>query len=37
MALLMAEATPALCFGTEVMRAVVSGATMIVMPIPNSR
>ena len=37
MALLMAEARPALAIGTERMRAVVSGATSIVMPMPNRR
>ena len=37
MALLMAEARPALAIGTDRMRAVVRGATSIVMPTPKSR
>ena len=36
MALFTAEATPEFCGGTEVISAVVSGATMIMSPIPNS-
>jgi hypothetical protein len=31
----MAEATPELCSGTLVITAVVSGATMIISPMPN--
>ena len=34
-ALLIADPTPELCTGTEVMRAVVSGATIMQMPIPK--
>src|ERR1035437_27933 len=37
MALLMAEASPELCDGTDVMRAVVSGATSIANPAPKTR
>jgi hypothetical protein len=36
MALLIAEATPEFRAGTEVIRAVVSGATMMDSPIPNT-
>jgi hypothetical protein len=35
MALLIAEPTPELCTGTEVISAVVSGATNIMIPSPN--
>jgi hypothetical protein len=34
-ALLIAEATPALCTGTDVINAVVSGATRIMRPAPK--
>ena len=36
-ALLIADASPEFAVGTELMSAVVSGATMIVSPSPNSR
>src|SRR6266851_3041650 len=35
MALLMADPRPALCTGTEVISAVVNGATSIMMPTPK--
>ena len=35
-ALLMAEATPALLSETDVISAVVNGATMMVRPMPNT-
>ena len=37
MALFTAEPTPEFCLGTEVISAVVRGATIIVRPAPNTR
>ena len=34
-ALLTADANPELCDGTEVIKAVVSGATVIIKPMPK--
>ena len=36
MALLIADARPELCEGTDVMTAVVSGATIIIRPAPKT-
>jgi hypothetical protein len=33
---LIAEATPEFCLGTEVISAVVRGATIIIRPLPNT-